>query len=98
MQNYYLILGLKSGASQEEIKKAFRKLALVHHPDMKTGNEAKFKQISEAYTFLVKHAGSGTTIGADYGQGQSETTYTYTWKSSPSQDWSYRYYKTQTES
>lgn len=51
-QDYYDILGLQKGASKEEVKKAFRKLASVYHPDKKTGNEEKFKQISEAYAVL----------------------------------------------
>lgn len=50
-KDYYKILGIEKGASQEEIKKAFRKLAMKHHPD-KGGNETKFKEINEAYTVL----------------------------------------------
>ena len=53
MKNYYEILGLDKTATPEEIKKAFRKSAMVHHPDRKeTGNEAKFKEIKEAYETL----------------------------------------------
>jgi molecular chaperone DnaJ len=51
-QDYYTILGLQKGASKDEVKKAFRKLASQYHPDKKTGNEAKFKEISEAYAVL----------------------------------------------
>lgn len=51
-KDYYEILGLKRGASSDEIKKAFRKLAAQFHPDKKTGDEAKFKEISEAYAVL----------------------------------------------
>ncbi len=51
-QDYYETLGLKKGASKDEVKKAFRKLAAVYHPDKKTGDEEKFKQISEAYAVL----------------------------------------------
>jgi molecular chaperone DnaJ len=50
-KDYYKILGVERGASQDEIKKAFRKLAHEHHPD-KGGNEAKFKEINEAYQAL----------------------------------------------
>ena len=48
MENFYQILGVNENASQEEIKKAYRKLAVEHHPD-KGGDENKFKKISEAY-------------------------------------------------
>lgn len=50
-KNYYETLGVDRKASQEDIKKAFRKLAQKHHPD-KGGDEAKFKEITEAYSVL----------------------------------------------
>jgi len=50
-KDYYKILGLERTATDEEIKKAFRKLALEHHPD-KGGDEEKFKEINEAYEVL----------------------------------------------
>ena len=52
MKNYYDILGVEKNSSNEDIKKAFRKLASKYHPDKKTGDEAKFKEISEAYAVL----------------------------------------------
>ncbi len=52
MKDYYKILGLEKGANKDEVKKAFRKLAAQYHPDKKTGDEAKFKEISEAYAVL----------------------------------------------
>ena len=51
-KDYYEILGINKGASKEEIKKAFYKLAHKYHPDKKDGNEAKFKQVNEAYQIL----------------------------------------------
>lgn len=51
-KDYYQILGVNKGASQEEIKKAFRKLAHEHHPDKHGGSDAKFKEINEAYQVL----------------------------------------------
>jgi molecular chaperone DnaJ len=51
-KDYYKILGVAKNASEEEIKKAYRKLAHQHHPDKASGNEAKFKEINEAYQVL----------------------------------------------
>jgi molecular chaperone DnaJ len=55
MTDYYSVLGTTQGATQEEIKKAYRKSALKYHPDKNPGDkqaEAKFKEISEAYEVL----------------------------------------------
>lgn len=49
--DYYTILGVKRGASPEEIKRAYRSLAMKHHPD-RGGDEKKFKEIAEAYEVL----------------------------------------------
>ncbi len=51
-KDYYNIIGVDKNASQEEIKKAFRKKAHQFHPDKKDGDEAKFKEINEAYQIL----------------------------------------------
>ena len=51
-KDYYQILGVDRGASEAEIKKAYRKLAAKYHPDKPTGDEEKFKEISEAYEVL----------------------------------------------
>lgn len=50
--NYYDCLGISKTASQDEIKKAFRKKSLLCHPDKPTGDAEKFKQINEAYQTL----------------------------------------------
>jgi molecular chaperone DnaJ len=50
-KDYYKILGVDKNASQDELKKAFRKLAMKYHPD-KGGDEAKFKEANEAYQVL----------------------------------------------
>ncbi|MFH1565446.1 MAG: molecular chaperone DnaJ [bacterium] len=51
-KDYYKILDVEKGASQEEIKKAYRKKAHQHHPDKGGGDEAKFKELNEAYQVL----------------------------------------------
>ncbi|MEX0652334.1 MAG: DnaJ C-terminal domain-containing protein [Candidatus Paceibacterota bacterium] len=51
-KDYYKILNITKGASKDEIKKAFRTLAHKYHPDKQTGDETKFKEISEAYSVL----------------------------------------------
>ena len=52
MKNYYDILGIAREATEDDIKRAFRRLAQKYHPDKKGGDEAKFKEVSEAYAVL----------------------------------------------
>ncbi len=51
-KDYYKILGVGKTATEEEIKKAYRKLAHQHHPDKQGGDEGKFKEVNEAYQVL----------------------------------------------
>ena len=54
-KDYYKILGVEKTATQDEIKKAYRKLAMKHHPDRNAGkksSEEKFKEITEANEVL----------------------------------------------
>ena len=53
-RDYYEVLGVAKGASQDEIKKAYRKLSKQYHPDINKEADAedKFKEISEAYEIL----------------------------------------------
>ncbi len=71
MKDYYEILGIQKAASKDEVKKAFRKLAAKYHPDKKGGDEAKFKEISEAYATLSddKKRAEYDTYGRSYAGG-----------------------------
>ncbi len=51
-KDYYNILGVQKGASKDEIKKAFHKLAHKYHPDKNKGDDVKFKEVNEAYQIL----------------------------------------------
>jgi molecular chaperone DnaJ len=74
-RDYYEVLGVKKDASPDEIKKAFRRSAVQYHPDKEGGDEAKFKEVNEAYEVLKDtskrqrydqfgHAGVGGSAGA----------------------------------
>lgn len=76
-RDYYDVLGISKDASPDEIKKAFRKLAVKYHPDKEGGDEAKFKEVNEAYEVLKDagkrqrydqfgHAGVGGASGGGY--------------------------------
>src|SRR5689334_16579554 len=75
-RDYYEVLGVGKSASADEIKKAFRRLAVQHHPDKEGGSEEKFKEINEAYEVLKDqskrqrydqfgHAGVGSSAASD---------------------------------
>ena len=82
-KDYYEVLGLSKGAGDDEIKKAYRKLAKKYHPDMNPGDaeaEVKFKEVNEAYSVLSDaekksrydqfgHAGVDPNFGAGGGGG-----------------------------
>jgi molecular chaperone DnaJ len=52
MNNYYEILGVSKDATQDDIKRAYRKLAIQYHPDKNPDGDEKFKQIAEAYDII----------------------------------------------
>jgi len=75
-RDYYEVLGVSKDASADEIKKAFRRQAVQHHPDKEGGDETKFKEINEAYEVLKDpskrqrydqfgHAGVGGSAASD---------------------------------
>lgn len=76
MSNHYTTLGVDKTADQDEIKKAFRKLAHKYHPDKKGGDEAKFKEINQAYQILgdQKKRKQYDQFGRVFEQGQSEAS------------------------
>jgi len=69
-QDYYATLGISRSANDADIKKAYRKMAAKFHPDKPTGDEAKFKEISEAYETLSdsEKRNMYDQYGADYEQ------------------------------
>lgn len=82
MKDYYSILGVSKSATEDEIKKAYRKLAQMHHPDKNQGDgqklaEEKFKEVKEAYEVLsdsgrranYDHGGSGANSPHGFGPG-----------------------------
>ena len=76
MRDPYEVLGIPQGASDDEIKAAYRRLAKKYHPDLNGGSaeaEAKMKEVNEAYNILIKHKGnyqSGPS-GSAYGGSSS---------------------------
>lgn len=84
-KDYYKVLGIERKAKQEEIKRAYRKLAMKYHPDHNPGNkqaEEKFKEINEAYQVLgdEQQRGRYDQLGESYNSWQqSGTPGNYNW-------------------
>ena len=77
-KDYYDVLGLARGASKDDVRKAFHKLAHKYHPDKKGGDEAKFKEINEAYQVLsddkrrAEYDAYGRTFSSNGGADQGD--------------------------
>jgi DNA segregation ATPase FtsK/SpoIIIE-like protein len=88
MKNHYQTLGIKQEASNDEIKKAYRKLAQKFHPDNNEGDkffEERFKEIQEAYEILSDQYEKGRydTNYDHFFNGQEKSSQTYTRKEEP---------------
>ncbi len=98
LNNPYEILGIKEGASEEQIKKAYREQVKKYHPDQYQDNplsdlaEEKLKELNEAYDYLMKNAGTrsnnarSSTSANSGGSGSSGNKYNKGWNSQPDND------------
>lgn len=84
MKDYHRILGVSYNATPDEIKKAFRRLAHIHHPD-KGGDANKFKEISEAYSALKDRPAQSDSFRPD-----STGPGFYRWTDASGTRWSYQ--------
>ena len=81
MTDPYQVLGVARGASDEEIKKAYRSLSRKYHPDANVNNpnkaaaEEKFKQVQQAYDQIMKEKQQGTGYDGGYGNAYGGNTY-----------------------
>lgn len=79
MRNPYEVLGLKEGASEEEIKRAYRELVKKYHPDQYRDNplaklaEEKLREVNEAYDYLMKNGSFKRGSGSWQGSGANNT-------------------------
>src|ERR1700731_989906 len=96
-RDYYKTLGVERGASESEIKSAYRKLARKYHPDVNPNNkeaETSFKQINEAYQVLSDPAKRKKydELGADWERGttEEEMRSRYGWSGTPPGGGGYR--------
>ena len=83
MRNPYEVLGVSPGATDEEIKKAYRRLSRQYHPDANVNNpnpmlaEEKFKEVQQAYNQIMKEKQQGYAGGYQNGSSQNRNNYGY---------------------
>lgn len=89
MKDYYAILEIAPTSSEEDIKKSYRRLAHQFHPDMPNGDEARFKEINEAYQVLGnKEKRAQYDFERNYqSTSQYQWTSTTTWATTNSSGW-----------
>ncbi|KNF09967.1 heat shock protein DnaJ domain protein [Gottschalkia purinilytica] len=81
MRNPYEVLNIREGASEEEIRAAYKKLVRKYHPDQYANNplsdlaEEKLKEINEAYDYLMKNRGSSSQYNSNNGTNYNNTNY-----------------------
>ena len=104
-KDYYKILGLSKTASKSDIRAAYLKLAKQYHPDSKTGNEEKFKEIGEAWSILGNESsksaydssGSSDFSGSGFNYGNPNYTRTGYYRKNDYEKWQ-EFYRQQYES
>lgn len=83
MRNPYEVLGVSPGATDEEIKKAYRKLSRQYHPDSNVNNqhpevaEERFKEVQQAYNQIMNEKQQGYAGGYQNGSSQNRSSYGY---------------------
>src|SRR3989344_2777729 len=101
MKDYYQILGVQKNASYADIKTAFRKLAHKYHPDKKSGDEQKFKEVSEAYSILsdkkkrAEYDTYGKTFAGGAGPGAGRGFSGFSAQGGPASGWDFSNFSAQ---
>ena len=92
MRDPYQVLGVDRNASEEDIKKAYKKLSRIYHPDANINNpnkaqaEEKFKEVQAAYKQIMKEKTEGYSSYGNYSSGSGNTSYSYGESGNPYED------------